>query len=152
MILKIQLLRLVHNFCSHSAYKHVLLSYGELDELKQLYTAYGDSSAAAPTLDTTALPYCNGGSGLLTKIIRVLANVPSTSIFRYSAPPWSCESALALRSVSTNKNGWFSKWIGWIRKAESFLEGRGCQRCTRHYDGCHRCHCCESRRRLTVVI
>ena len=34
MILKIQLLRLVHNFCSHSAYKHVLLSYGEIEELK----------------------------------------------------------------------------------------------------------------------
>ena len=43
MILKIQLLRLVHNFCSHSTYKHVLLSYGEMDELKQLFVAHENS-------------------------------------------------------------------------------------------------------------
>ena len=82
MILKIQLLRLVHNFCSHSAYKHVLLSYGEIEELKQLYTAYEYPSSPIPTLNSINLPYCTGGSGLLTKIIRVLENVPTSSIFR----------------------------------------------------------------------
>lgn len=116
MILKIQLLRLVHNFCSHSAYKHVLLSYSEMDELKQLYLAYetnglaaaaaaaaaslaatpggataellsGGSGVPSPSTSTAgppiSLPYCTGGSGLLSKIIRVLKNVPTSSIFRF---------------------------------------------------------------------
>ena len=100
MILKIQLLRLVHNFCSHSTYKHVLLSYGEMDELKQLYvefeslvvptsTSSNSSSSSASTSsgmgvasNMASLPYCTGGSGLLSKIIRVLKNVPTSSIFR----------------------------------------------------------------------
>ena len=100
MILKIQLLRLVHNFCSHSTYKHVLLSYGEMDELKQLYvefeslmvtnsTSNHSSSSSASTSSgmgvassMASLPYCTGGSGLLSKIIRVLKNVPTSSIFR----------------------------------------------------------------------
>ncbi len=100
MILKIQLLRLVHNFCSHSTYKHVLLSYGEMDELKQLYgefessmvpssTSSNSSASSASTSSgigvassMASLPYCTGGSGLLSKIIRVLKNVPTSSIFR----------------------------------------------------------------------
>lgn len=105
MILKIQLLRLVHNFCSHSTFKHVLLSYSEMDELKQLYVAFenpvvplsnNSPTAIANSLTTTSsastssatantisnLPYCQGGSGLLSKIIRVLKTVPTSSIFR----------------------------------------------------------------------
>lgn len=100
MILKIQLLRLVHNFCSHSTYKHVLLSYGEMDELKQLYGEFESSMVPSSTSSTSSassastssgigvassmasLPYCTGGSGLLSKIIRVLKNVPTSSIFR----------------------------------------------------------------------
>lgn len=98
MILKIQLLRLVHNFCSHSTFKHVLLSYGEMDELKQLYVAFesstvpntstitsssaSTSSGAVFSVAMASLPYCTGGSGLLSKIIRVLKNVPTSSIFR----------------------------------------------------------------------
>ena len=99
MILKIQLLRLVHNFCSHSTFKHVLLSYNEMDELKQLYVAFesptlpntavtSPSSSSASTSSGVAatianLPYCTGGAGLLSKIIRVLKTVPTSSIFRY---------------------------------------------------------------------
>lgn len=101
MILKIQLLRLVHNFCSHSTFKHVLLSYGEMDELKQLYVAFesptvpSNATSTSPTSSASTssgagvaasianLPYCTGGSGLLSKIIRVLKNVPTSSIFRY---------------------------------------------------------------------
>lgn len=101
MILKIQLLRLVHNFCSHSSYKHVLLSYSEMDELKQLYTEFesstvpnsasnsssssaSTSSGVGVTTTLASLPYCTGGSGLLSKIIRVLKNVPTSSIFRFA--------------------------------------------------------------------
>lgn len=94
MILKIQLLRLVHNFCSHSTFKHVLLSYGEMDELKQLFAAHesptqsvgsaasSSFAASANNPTTNNLPYCTGGPGLLSKIIRVLKNVPTSSIFR----------------------------------------------------------------------
>nr|CAH0105493.1 unnamed protein product [Daphnia galeata] len=115
MILKIQLLRLVHNFCSHSTYKHVLLSYGEMDELKQLYvefeslvvptsTSNNSSSSSASTSsgmgvasNMASLPYCTGGSGLLSKIIRVLKNVPTSSIFRF----WLCRAVESwLRSSS----------------------------------------------------
>ena len=96
MILKIQLLRLVHNFCSHSTYKHVLLSYSEIDELKQLYVEFENlvppNSASNSSASTSSgmsvvsciasLPYCTGGSGLLSKIIRVLKNVPTTFDFQ----------------------------------------------------------------------
>lgn len=98
MILKIQLLRLVHNFCSHSTFKHVLLSYSEMDELKQLYVAFESSgvpnntSVIASSASTSTglgiptsianLPYCTGGCGLLSNIIQVLKNVPTSSIFR----------------------------------------------------------------------
>lgn len=94
MILKIQLLRLVHNFCSHSTFKHVLLSYSEMDELRQLYTAFESSNVPSPPATTSTpfggvgtsrivnLPYCTGTSGLLSKIIKVLKNVPTSSIFR----------------------------------------------------------------------
>ena len=83
MILKIQLLRLVHNFCSHSSFKHVLLSYSEIEELKQLYTAYENPQTAVPSINTVNHPYCTGRSGLLSKIIAVLKDVPTSSIFRY---------------------------------------------------------------------
>lgn len=82
MILKIQLLRLVHNFCSHSAYKHVLLSASEMEELKQLFIEYESPLLSVPPVDVTDLPFCDGGPGLLSKIIRVLKTVSISSIFR----------------------------------------------------------------------
>lgn len=98
MILKIQLLRLVHNFCSHSAYKHVLLSASEMEELKQLFIEYESPLLSVPPVDVTDLPFCDGGPGLLSKIIRVLKTVSISSIFRF----WLCRAVESwLRSSSS---------------------------------------------------
>jgi hypothetical protein len=40
------------------------------------------SSGMGVASNMASLPYCTGGSGLLSKIIRVLKNVPTSSIFR----------------------------------------------------------------------
>jgi len=98
VILKIQLLRLVHNFCSHSSYKHVLLSSSEMEELKQLFIEYENPVLNVPAVDITDLPFCDGGPGLLSKIIGVLKTVSISSIFRF----WLCRAVESwLRSSSS---------------------------------------------------
>ncbi|KAL5022171.1 hypothetical protein ScPMuIL_001326 [Solemya velum] len=80
--LKIQFLRLVHSFCDHSDYKHLLLSKNELNEVKRI-------NAKAGTLSLSNLEninrqlMCRGSKGLLTKIVEVMKKEPTTSTFRF---------------------------------------------------------------------
>ncbi|CAI9716469.1 Hypothetical predicted protein [Octopus vulgaris] len=80
--LKIQFLRLVHSFCDHSDYKHLLLSRNELNEIKNI-------NAHAGPLALQNLDYlnkqlmCRGSKGLLTKIVEVMKKEPTTSTFRF---------------------------------------------------------------------
>lgn len=186
MILKIQLLRLVHNFCSHSAYKHVLLSYSEMDELKQLYLAFDSGPAATAAAMMTALtrdvsgsspssvsscvgtsvheplllltglpgggipspststagppvslPYCTGSAGLLSRIIRVLKNVPTSSIFRYASLVSTAlmhpDSCIFIRHIVLVGRFWLCRAVeSWLRSSshygmadQLFVIGRG---------------------------
>lgn len=80
--LKIQFLRLVHSFCDHSDYKHLLLSKNELNEVKRINTKAGNLSL--PNLDAVNKTLmCKGSKGLLTKIVEVMKKEPTTSTFRF---------------------------------------------------------------------
>ncbi|ESO95002.1 hypothetical protein LOTGIDRAFT_215160 [Lottia gigantea] len=80
--LKIQFLRLVHSFCDHSDYKHLLLSKNELIEVKRINSKAGD--LALTTLDNVNKQLmCHGSKGLLTKIVEVMKKEPTTSTFRF---------------------------------------------------------------------
>jgi len=100
--LKIQFLRLVHSFCDHSDYKHLLMSRAEWDELGRippppapvtirpvageldLPVSQSAQSSACP--DSALM--CRGTQGLLTKIVEVLKKEPTTSTFRF----WLCRA------------------------------------------------------------
>lgn len=84
--LKIQFLRLVHSFCDHSDYKHLLLSKNELSEVKRINAKAG--ALALTNLDTINKAccrqlMCRGSKGLLTKIVEVMKKEPTTSTFRF---------------------------------------------------------------------
>ncbi|XP_046354542.1 short transient receptor potential channel 4-associated protein-like isoform X1 [Haliotis rubra] len=80
--LKIQFLRLVHSFCDHSDYKHLLLSKNELNEVKRINAKAG--SLALPSLENVNRSLmCRGSKGLLTKIVEVMKKEPTTSTFRF---------------------------------------------------------------------
>ncbi|XP_052817711.1 short transient receptor potential channel 4-associated protein-like isoform X2 [Mya arenaria] len=80
--LKIQFLRLVHSFCDHSDYKHLLLSKNELNEVKRINAKAG--SLQLLNLDNVnKLLMCRGSKGLLTKIVDVMKKEPTTSTFRF---------------------------------------------------------------------
>ncbi|RUS72825.1 hypothetical protein EGW08_019418 [Elysia chlorotica] len=80
--LKIQFLRLVHSFCDHSDYKHLLLSKSELNEVKKINMHAG--GLALPSLDNINKQLmCKGARGLLTKIVEVMKKEPTTSTFRF---------------------------------------------------------------------
>ncbi|KAK3605673.1 hypothetical protein CHS0354_013470 [Potamilus streckersoni] len=80
--LKIQFLRLVHSFCDHSDYKHLLLSKNELNEVKRINSKAG--KLTLPNLDSVNKTLmCRGSKGLLTKIVEVLKKEPTTSTFRF---------------------------------------------------------------------
>ncbi|KAL4234774.1 Short transient receptor putative channel 4-associated protein [Mactra antiquata] len=80
--LKIQFLRLVHSFCDHSDYKHLLLSKIELNEVKRINAKAG--SLQLPNLDNVNRQLmCRGNKGLLTKIVEVMKKEPTTSTFRF---------------------------------------------------------------------
>ncbi|KAK6185326.1 hypothetical protein SNE40_007584 [Patella caerulea] len=80
--LKIQFLRLVHSFCDHSDYKHLLLSKNELSEVKRINAKAGD--LALTSLDNVNKQLmCRGSKGLLTKIVEVMKKEPTTSTFRF---------------------------------------------------------------------
>ena len=78
--LKIQFLRLVHSFCDHSEYKHLLMSRCEWDELKRippspapavlrLEECDGGSIVAEPVFPPpNPSLMCKGSAGLLTKV------------------------------------------------------------------------------------
>ena len=57
--LKIQFLRLVHSFCDHSDYKHLLLSVPELEELEAINSKAGILAVRnVPDVDITWM--CRG--------------------------------------------------------------------------------------------
>lgn len=76
--LKIQVLRLVHSFCEHAEYKHVMLSWSEYSELKRNESA---RSVESPSLERSLM--CTGSKGLLTKIVEVLKKEAGSSTFRF---------------------------------------------------------------------
>lgn len=87
--LKIQFLRLVHSFCDHSEYKHLLMSRCEWDELRRIPRHLAPPSQGddvPPQPDSRLM--CRGTSGLLTKIVEVLKKEPATSTFRF----WLCRA------------------------------------------------------------
>lgn len=80
--LKIQFLRLVHSFCDHSDYKHLLLSKNELNEVKKINGNAGP--LALPNLESiNKALMCRGAKGLLSKIVEVMKKEPPTSTFRF---------------------------------------------------------------------
>ncbi|XP_056008894.1 short transient receptor potential channel 4-associated protein-like [Ostrea edulis] len=80
--LKIQFLRLVHSFCDHSDYKHLLLSKNELNEVIRINTKAG-SLALSNLSSVNKQLMCKGSKGLLTKIVEVMKKEPTTSTFRF---------------------------------------------------------------------
>merc|ERR1719186_1793074 len=95
--LKIQFLRLVHSFCDHSDYKHLLMSRCEWEELGRIPASPSPalpphSQALEPEPSTQVVPdarlMCRGTQGLLTKIVEVLKKEPTTSTFRF----WLCRA------------------------------------------------------------
>ncbi|BFZ19838.1 hypothetical protein BsWGS_22876 [Bradybaena similaris] len=79
--LKIQFLRLVHSFCDHSEYKHLLLSKSELNEVKKINVRAGGLTLQSLDGINKQL-MCKGSRGLLTKIVDVMKKEPTTSTFR----------------------------------------------------------------------
>ena len=100
--LKIQFLRLVHSFCDHSDYKHLLMSQCEWGEIGRIAppptpavvrpAAAGDSSYDTSQDTPAVVPdpsiMCRGTQGLLTKIVEVLKKEPTSSTFRF----WLCRA------------------------------------------------------------
>lgn len=80
--LKIQFLRLVHSFCDHSDYKHLLLSKTELNEVKRINNKAGDLQVEGLDLVNKAM-MCRGSKGLLTKVVEVMKKEPTASTFRF---------------------------------------------------------------------
>lgn len=80
--LKIQFLRLVHSFCDHSDYKHLLLSKNELNEVVRINTKAGSLALSNLSAVNKQL-MCKGSKGLLTKIVEVMKKEPTTSTFRF---------------------------------------------------------------------
>ncbi|XP_015924383.2 short transient receptor potential channel 4-associated protein [Parasteatoda tepidariorum] len=78
--LKIQVLRLIHSFCDHSDYKHVMLSWNEYSELQSLRDAL-DISNNSPWLKRDVM--CVGTKGLLSKIVEVIKKETGASTFRF---------------------------------------------------------------------
>jgi len=93
--LKIQLLRLIHSFCDHSDYKHLLLSRCEWDELRRIPASVApavlrleDCDGGGVVVEPQLPPpspklMCKGSTGLLTKIVDVLKKEPSSSTHRF---------------------------------------------------------------------
>jgi Trpc4-associated protein len=80
--LKIQFLRLVHSFCDHSDYKHLLLSRSELNEIKRINAKAGPLTIDGIDCINRQL-MCKGSKGLLTKIVEVMKKEPTASTFRF---------------------------------------------------------------------
>ena len=100
--LKIQFLRLVHSFCDHSDFKHLLMSRCEWDEIGRIPapptpavvrpapepgTEPLTGQEPAPVVPDSSI-MCRGTQGLLTKIVEVLKKEPTPSTFRF----WLCRA------------------------------------------------------------
>ena len=101
--LKIQFLRLVHSFCDHSDYKHLLMSRCEWDEIGRIAPPTNPAVVRPPPSPSSMVPspsqesppvvpdtniMCRGTQGLLTKIVEVLKKEPTSSTFRF----WLCRA------------------------------------------------------------
>jgi len=98
--LKIQFLRLVHSFCDHSDFKHLLMSHCEWGEIGRIPPPPTQAVVRpAPVIDVSSsqdsppiVPdpsiMCRGTQGLLTKIVEVLKKEPTSSTFRF----WLCRA------------------------------------------------------------
>eukprot|EP00918_Siedleckia_nematoides_P024820 GHVU01053597.1.p1 GENE.GHVU01053597.1~~GHVU01053597.1.p1 ORF type:complete len:770 (-),score=71.82 GHVU01053597.1:2839-5148(-) len=80
--LKIQFLRLVHSFCDHSDFKHLLLSKSELNEIKRINAKAGPLSVEGLDNINKQL-MCKGSRGLLSKVVEVMKKEPTASTFRF---------------------------------------------------------------------
>lgn len=86
--LKIQFLRLIHSFCDHSEYKHLMLTeeeYNELQIVQEKYIASGQANLQHVN-DMNHLSrslMCRGSKGLLTKIVEVMKKESKGSTFRF---------------------------------------------------------------------
>jgi len=93
--LKIQFLRLIHSFCDHSEFKHLLMSRCEWDELRRIPPSLAPAVLRLEDCDggrivaEPAIPppnpalMCSGSAGLLTKIVEVLKKEPHGSTHRF---------------------------------------------------------------------
>ncbi|XP_067938354.1 short transient receptor potential channel 4-associated protein-like [Watersipora subatra] len=80
--IKIQAMRLIHSFCDHSDYKHLLLTRSELAEVQRINEKAGP--LAIKGLDkVNKANMCKGKEGLLTKIIEVTKKESPSSNFRF---------------------------------------------------------------------
>ncbi|GFY53685.1 hypothetical protein TNIN_156591 [Trichonephila inaurata madagascariensis] len=77
--LKIQVLRLIHSFCDHSDYKHVMLSWSEYSEI----TTLEETTEADFPAWINRNSMCVGLRGLLTKIVEVIKRETGASTFRF---------------------------------------------------------------------
>ncbi|ELU14681.1 hypothetical protein CAPTEDRAFT_176924 [Capitella teleta] len=81
--LKIQFLRLVHSFCDHSDYKHLLLSKSELNEVKRINIRQKFIYKFVLIFALQRSMMCRGSKGLLTKVVDVMKKEPTASTFRF---------------------------------------------------------------------
>ncbi|GFS30167.1 hypothetical protein NPIL_13851 [Nephila pilipes] len=77
--LKIQVLRLIHSFCDHSDYKHVMLSWSEYSEIIALEETAETDFPVWLNRDSM----CVGIKGLLSKIVEVIKKETGASTFRF---------------------------------------------------------------------
>ncbi|KAG8181763.1 hypothetical protein JTE90_018071 [Oedothorax gibbosus] len=75
--LKIQVLRLIHSFCDHSDYKHVMLSWSEYSEIQAM-----EETTEVPSWLNKS-PMCVGIRGLLSKIVEIIKKETGASTFRF---------------------------------------------------------------------
>ncbi|XP_067946423.1 short transient receptor potential channel 4-associated protein-like [Watersipora subatra] len=82
LVLKIQMMKLIHSLCDHSEYKHLLLTKGELAEVQRINDKAG-VLAIEGLGRVNKLNMCKGKEGLLTKIVDTLKKEPTSLALRF---------------------------------------------------------------------
>ncbi|KAF6024045.1 TRPC4AP [Bugula neritina] len=83
--IKIQVMRVIHSFCDHSEYKHLMLTRSELAEVQRINEKAGLLQIQGlDQVDKNNM--CKGKVGLLAKIVEVLKKEPTDSTFCF----WFC--------------------------------------------------------------